>query len=43
VLFIPPAAALKAMPAHTVRMRLIAVGEAGEAPLGEYTFVHTPQ
>jgi len=24
-------------------MRLIAVGEAGEAPLGEYTFVHTPQ
>jgi hypothetical protein len=42
VLFIPEAAALKAMPAHTVRMRLIAVGEAGEAPLGEYTFVHTP-
>jgi hypothetical protein len=31
------------MPAHTVRMRLIAVGEAVEAPLGEYAFVHTPQ
>lgn len=43
VVYIPPAAALKAMPAHTMRMRLIAVGEAGEAPLGDYTFVHTPQ
>ena len=39
VLHLPPAAVLKAMPAHTVRVRLIAVGE---APLGEYTFVHTP-
>jgi len=43
VLYIPAAAALKAMPAHTFHMRLIAVDEAGEAPLGEYTFVHTPQ
>lgn len=43
VLFIPPAAALKAMPSHTMRVRLIAVGEAGEAPLGEYTFVHSAQ
>jgi hypothetical protein len=43
VLFIPGAAALKAMPAHTMRMRLVAVGELGDAPLGEYTFVHTPQ
>jgi len=43
VLYIPPAAALKAMPAHTVHLRLIAVDEAGEAPLGEYTFLHTPQ
>ena len=43
VLHIPPAAVVKSMPAHTMRVRLIAVGEAGEAPLGEYTFVHTPQ
>jgi hypothetical protein len=42
VLHIPPALTVKAMPAHTMRVRLIAVGEAGEAPLGEYTFVHTP-
>jgi hypothetical protein len=30
------------MPAHTMRMRLVAVDEAGERPLGEYTFAHTP-
>jgi hypothetical protein len=42
VLFIPHAAWLKRMPANTLRSRLIAVSEAGEAPLGEYTFVHTP-
>jgi hypothetical protein len=43
VVFIPPAAALKTMPAFTMRMRLIAVDEAGEAPIGEYTFNHSPQ
>jgi hypothetical protein len=43
VVLIPPAAALKAMPAFTMRMRLIAVDEAGEAPIGEYTFNHSPQ
>lgn len=43
VLHIPLAAVVKAMPAHTMRGRLIAVGEKREAPLGEYTFVHTPQ
>ena len=43
VLVIPSAAWLKTMPAFTMRMRLIDVGEKGEAPLGEYTFVHTPQ
>jgi hypothetical protein len=42
VLFIPPPAALKKMPAHRMRMRLAAVGEAGETPLGEYTFAHSP-
>ena len=42
VLFIPPPAALKKMPAHRMRMRLVAVGEAGEMALGEYTFAHSP-
>ena len=42
VLFIPPPAALKKMPAHRIRMRLVSVGEAGETPLGEYTFAHSP-
>ena len=42
VLFIPPPAALKKMPAHRLRVRLVSVGEAGETPLGEYTFAHSP-
>jgi hypothetical protein len=42
VLVIPSAAWLKTMPAFTMRMRLIAVGEAGESEIGEYTFVHAP-
>jgi hypothetical protein len=41
VLFLPAAAALKAMPSHTLRARLVAIEEAGERPLGEYTFRHT--
>lgn len=42
VLLCPPAALLRKMPAHVDRIRLIAVDEAGERTLGEYTFVHTP-
>jgi len=42
VLSLPSAAALKKLPAHTVRIHLVAVDEAGERPLGEYTFAHTP-
>jgi hypothetical protein len=42
VILIPPAAWLRSMPAFTMRMRLVSVGEAGEAALGEYTFVHSP-
>jgi hypothetical protein len=42
VLVIPSAAWLKTMPAFTMRMRLIAVGEAGEEQIGEYTFNHSP-
>jgi hypothetical protein len=42
VLMIPSAAWLKTMPAFTMRMRLIAVGEAGEKPIGEYLFNHSP-
>lgn len=42
VLFCPSAAKLKQQPAHTDTVRLIAVDEAGERPLGDYMFVHTP-
>jgi hypothetical protein len=41
-IFIPHPAALKKMPAHRFRMRLVSVGEAGETPVGEYTFEHSP-
>jgi hypothetical protein len=42
VLMIPSAAWLKTMPAFTTRTRLIAVGEAGEKQIGDYTFNHSP-
>jgi anti-sigma factor RsiW len=42
LVFIPPAAALKKMPAHTMRVRLLAVGAPGERVIGDYTFAHTP-
>lgn len=42
VLFCPSAAKLKKQPAHTDVVRLIAVEEAGERTLADYTFVHTP-
>jgi hypothetical protein len=42
VLSIPSAAWLKTMPAFTMRMRLIAVGDAGEKQVGDYTFNHSP-
>lgn len=42
VFLIPPAAWLKTMPAFTMRVRLIGVDEAGERPIGEYTFNHSP-
>ena len=42
VVFIPPPAALKKMPAHTIRVRLLAVERAGERVIGDYTFAHTP-
>jgi hypothetical protein len=42
VLVIPSPAWLKTMPAFAMRMRLIAVGEAGESEIGEYTFLHSP-
>jgi hypothetical protein len=41
VLFMPGAAALRKMPAHTQRLRLVAVDEQGERSLGDYTFRHT--
>jgi hypothetical protein len=42
VLVIPSAAWLKTMPAFTMQMRLIAVDEAGDKQIGEYTFNHSP-
>lgn len=42
VFMLPPAAWLKTMPAFTMRMRLIDVGETGETPIGEYVFNHSP-
>lgn len=42
VVSMPAAAALRAMPAHTVHVRLVAVDGGAERLLGEYTFVHTP-
>ena len=42
VLALPSATALKKLPAHTFRVRLVAVDGARERPLGEYTFAHTP-
>lgn len=41
VLSLPSAAELRRLPAHTLRVRLVAVDETGERPLGEYTFAHT--
>jgi hypothetical protein len=42
LLFLPAAAALKAMPSHTLALRLVSVDGAEERALGEYTFRHTP-
>ena len=43
ILLCPAPAALKQRSAFTDRIRLIAVEEAAEKTLGEYTFVHTPE
>jgi hypothetical protein len=42
VLFCPSAVRLKKKSAHTHIVRLLAVDQAGERPLGHYTFFHTP-
>jgi hypothetical protein len=42
VLFCPAAAALKQMPAHTERLRLLAIEKDGERAIADYTFFHTP-
>lgn len=41
VLNLPSAAAVKSMPHFTSRVRLIAVDDAGDRLLGEYTFAHS--
>jgi len=42
VLFTPSTKELRKLPAHTWRVQLLAVDEAGERTLGEYSFAHTP-
>jgi hypothetical protein len=42
MLSLPSATALRKLPAHTYRVQLVAVDEAGERSLGEYTFAHSP-
>lgn len=42
VLFCPPAAALKQMPAHTQRVRLLAIAPGAERAIADYTFFHAP-
>jgi hypothetical protein len=42
VLFCPSAARLKKSPAHTARLRLLAVDEAGEHVIADYDFIHAP-
>jgi hypothetical protein len=42
VLFVLKPAALKKMPAHVARVRLVAVDDGGRRTLGEYTFNHAP-
>jgi hypothetical protein len=41
VLVLPAAAPLKKMPTHVQRLRLVAVDDAGERTIGEYTFNHS--
>jgi len=42
VLFCPSAASLKKAPAYVEMIRLLAVDDAGERPIADYTFMHTP-
>ena len=42
VLHLPSPAWVRRLPANTLRVQLVAVDEAGERTLGEYTFAHTP-
>jgi hypothetical protein len=42
VVFAPSIDWLRAQPAFSLRLRLLAVDDHGERPLGDYTFNHTP-
>ena len=42
MVYLPSAVELKKLPAHMLRVQLVAVDELGERSLGEYTFAHTP-
>jgi len=41
--WLPSASRVRAMPSTTLTLRLLAVDEAGERPLGEYTLEHSAQ
>ena len=42
LLYAPKLTAIRAMPAHELRLTLLANGPGGERPIGRYTFRHTP-
>lgn len=42
ILYAPRIDWLRSMPAFTMRLRLLAVDDGGERPLGDYTFNHAP-
>lgn len=42
VVYVPPIAFVRTLPAHSFVVRALAVGADGERVLGEYTFNHSP-
>ena len=42
LVLVTPIDVIRSLPAHVFVLRLVAVGPAGERPLGQYTFRHSP-
>jgi hypothetical protein len=42
LLLLPSASMLKRLPAHALRVELLAIDDHAERSLGTYTFAHTP-